>query len=77
MYELGYPNNNCIGCIKGGMGYWNKIKKDFPDVFNDRCKMERDIGGRVFKDFFLDELPENRGRKQKIIIPDCGLFCEI
>lgn len=21
MYELGYPNNNCIGCVKGGMGY--------------------------------------------------------
>lgn len=25
MYDLGYPNNNCIGCVKGGKGYWNKI----------------------------------------------------
>lgn len=25
----------------------------------------------------LDELPENKGRKQKIIIEDCGIFCEI
>ena len=33
MYDLGYPNNNCIGCVKGGMGYWNKIRVDFPDVF--------------------------------------------
>lgn len=33
MYELGYSNNNCIGCIKGGMGYWNKIRVDFPEVF--------------------------------------------
>ena len=32
MYDLGYPNNNCIGCIKGGMGYWNRIRKDFPDI---------------------------------------------
>lgn len=30
MYEMGYPNNNCIGCVKGGMGYWNRIRKDFP-----------------------------------------------
>jgi len=30
MYDLGYHNNNCIGCVKGGMGYWNKIRVDFP-----------------------------------------------
>lgn len=36
MYDLGYPNNNCIGCVKGGMGYWNKIREDFPDVFEIR-----------------------------------------
>jgi 3'-phosphoadenosine 5'-phosphosulfate sulfotransferase (PAPS reductase)/FAD synthetase len=29
MYRLGYHNNNCIGCVKGGMGYWNKIKITF------------------------------------------------
>ena len=25
MYKLGYQNNNCIGCVKGQQGYWNKI----------------------------------------------------
>jgi len=77
MYDLGYPNNNCIGCVKGGMGYWNKIRIDFPEVFKKRCEMERKIGGKIFKEFYLDELPEDRGRKQKIIVEDCGLFCEI
>ena len=76
MYDLGYPNNNCIGCVKGGMGYWNKIRKDFPDVFESRCKMEENIGGRVFKEFSLRDLPENRGRME-IVVPDCGIFCEI
>ena len=33
---MGYNNNNCIGCIKGGMGYWNKIRVDFPEVFEKR-----------------------------------------
>ena len=33
MYDLGYSNNNCVGCVKGGMGYWNKIRADFPEVF--------------------------------------------
>lgn len=77
MYDLGYPNNNCIGCVKGGGGYWNAIKRDFPDVFKQRCEMERMIGGKVFKEFYLDEMPEYYGRDLKIIVPDCGLFCEL
>ena len=77
MYDMGYPNNNCIGCLRGGMGYWNKIRQDFPDVFALRCELENIIGGRIFKDFNLADLPEDRGRMMSIIVPDCGLFCEM
>lgn len=42
MYELGYSNNNCIGCVKGGKGYWNKIRIDFPWYFNRMTKLERE-----------------------------------
>ena len=44
MYDMGYNNNNCIGCVKGGMGYWNKIRVDFPEVFDEMAKLEREIG---------------------------------
>ena len=30
MYTLGYANNNCIGCVRGGKGYWNKIRIGLP-----------------------------------------------
>lgn len=41
MYKLGYHNNNCIGCLKaGGAGYWNKIRSDFPEVFERRARQE-------------------------------------
>lgn len=76
MYEMGYPNNNCIGCLKGGMGYWNKIRCDFPEVFELRCQLEEIVGGRVFKGFNLRELPQDKGRKLKVIVPECGIFCE-
>lgn len=49
-YEHGYSNNNCIGCIKGGMGYWNHIRKDFPEVFESRAKLEREVGHSMLKD---------------------------
>ena len=77
MYELGYNNNNCIGCVKGGMGYWNKIRVDFPEVFNDRAKMERKIGASALKDCFLDELDINAGNMSAEIMDDCGIFCEL
>ena len=44
MSKMGYNNNNCIGCVKGGMGYWNKIRKDFPEVFAQMAQIERDVG---------------------------------
>lgn len=35
MYRLGYDNANCIGCVKGGEGYWRAIREDFPAEFEE------------------------------------------
>lgn len=77
MYDLGYNNNNCVGCVKGGIGYWNKIRVDFPDVFESRARLEREINKRILKECFLDELDPDRGRMSEEILEDCGIFCEI
>lgn len=77
MYNLGYQNNNCIGCVKGGMGYWNKIRKDFPEVFKARAELERRVNFSILKECFLDELDPNRGNIEEEIMEDCGIFCEI
>lgn len=50
MYQLGYKNNNCIGCPKGGMGYWNKIRRDFPDVFERMAALETELGATVLRE---------------------------
>jgi hypothetical protein len=77
MYDLGYYNNNCVGCVKGGMAYWNHIRRHFPAVFAARAKMERDIGGTCLNGIYLDELDAERGRDQPPICEDCGIFCEL
>jgi hypothetical protein len=77
MYELGYTNNNCIGCVKGGMAYWNKIRIDFPEEFNKMAKAERKAGHSCINGTFLDDLDPKAGRGKKIIMPNCGLFCEV
>jgi Phosphoadenosine phosphosulfate reductase family len=62
LYRMGYKNNNCLGCVKGGMGYWNKVRKDFPDVFAMRAKQEREIGASCINGTFLDQLKPDAGR---------------
>ena len=77
MYRLGYANNNCVGCVKGGMGYWNKIRLDFPTVFARMARTERDIGASCISGVFLDELDPERGRMSEPYVESCGLFCEM
>lgn len=81
MYKLGYHNNNCIGCVKGGMGYWNKIRHDFPDRFDRMAEIERIVNATCLKDetgrIFLDELNPSRGRNEKAIDPECSIICDL
>lgn len=49
MYRLGYDNNNCVGCVKGGQAYWNRIRQDFPEVFARMAALEQDIGATVLR----------------------------
>jgi len=76
MYGLGYNNNNCIGCTKGGKGYWNKIRTDFPQHFKNMATAERAAGHSCINGTFLDELSPTAGRATEIIIPECGALCQ-
>jgi len=87
LYLMGYKNNNCIGCPKGGSGYWNKIRIDFPDVFTRMAKLERELGAAICKTeptvggvrqrirVFLDELSPDAGRYSSEPSISCGIFC--
>ena len=74
MYDLGFSNNNCIGCVKGGMGYWNHIRTEFPDVFEKRAKLEREIGHTCLNGVYLDELDPSAGKKNEVM-EECSIMC--
>ena len=81
MYKLGYTNNNCVGCVKGGLGYWNKIKVDFPEAFNKMAQTERLLGVKILKSkgerIYLDELPVGAGDYPTEVSIECGIFCHM
>jgi hypothetical protein len=83
IYKLGFPNANCIGCVKAGSPtYWNLVREKFPDVFQQRAEQSRAIGAKLTivkgKRLFLDELsPDTKGRSLKTMPSiECGIFCE-
>jgi len=44
-YKMGFKNNNCLntGCVQGGIGYWQKMKRDFPEKFEAMANMEHEL----------------------------------
>lgn len=85
MYKMGYHNNNCIGCVKGGMGYWNKIRIDFPLVFKRMSNLEQKLGNGSFlfkgegkgKRLSLKDLPLDAGNYPAEQDIQCGIFCTL
>ncbi len=76
MYKFGYKNNNCIGCVKGGKGYWNKIRVDFPEAFERMSKQERKMNVKIL-DVFLDELDPSVGNYHSEFETECGVTCSV
>lgn len=82
IYHRGYPNANCIGCVKStSPTYWNLVRKEDPEVFEERANQSREIGCKLVrhngKRIFLDELPADaQGAPLKDLSFECGIFCE-
>jgi len=82
VYFLGYPNANCLGCVKAtSPTYWNHVRAVHPEVFRQRAEQSRRIGAKLTrvnnKRIYLDELPPDaKGRAMKSMNIECGIFCE-
>jgi hypothetical protein len=82
VYAEGYPNANCIGCVKAtSPTYWNLVRRTRPETFEARAEQSRRLGARLVryrgKRIFLDELPADAvGRPLKTMTIECGVFCE-
>ncbi|KTT24227.1 hypothetical protein SB14R_10275 [Pseudomonas oryzihabitans] len=84
MYLMGYENANCIGCVKGGEGYFRAIREDFPEQFEALCLIQDDLGpgSYLFRDretnvrYSLRDIPPGPVRRNEKI-PSCSFFCEL
>lgn len=82
MYTMGYPNANCVGCVKAtSPTYWNHVRKMHPEVFKERADLEKKLGANLVrykgKRIQLHDLPADaKGRPMKSMDIECGIYCE-
>lgn len=82
VYLMGYPNANCIGCVKAtSPTYWNHVRKHHPHVFEQRARQSEALGAKLVRykgeRIPLTELPPDAvGRPLKNMDFECGIFCE-
>lgn len=87
MYDLGFRNNNCIGCVKANsLRYWARIKEHFPEVYARRGAQEPFLRATINRDratgerLYLDELGprlDALGNDEPDVSVSCGILCEI
>lgn len=85
MYRLGFPNANCMGCVNAqSPGYWNRTRRHFPEVFEARAVLSRELGVRLVKQtsgarerLFLDELDPALDGEDDAPTMECSLLCHI
>jgi hypothetical protein len=70
-YKLGYSNNNCFktGCVKGGIGYWQKIQKDDPGKFYRMAMREHKITNLKGKPVTICMDQSEKQRRHVFLLP--------
>lgn len=81
LYGLGWPNNNCLICVKStSPSYYALGRLHFPDIFWRLAKLSRKLGVRLCRlngeRAFIDEIPEDHPVTNPTA-PACDFLCAI
>mgnify|MGYP001472996453 CR=1 FL=1 len=91
IYAMGFPNANCIPCVKAtSPDYWALVRLRFPDQFDRAARLSRELGARLvilgrekgedgkIRNIrgFIDEIPLDQPVTNPIA-PACDFLCHI
>lgn len=91
VYDMGYPNGNCPGCVKAtSPDYWALVRLRHPEVFARRADQCRRLGVRLAivgrekdedgKDknirAFIDDIPADQPILNPLV-PSCDFLCHL
>lgn len=81
IYDMGYPNGNCPGCVKASSpDYWALVRLRHPEVFARRAEQCRRFGSKLARindeRIFIDEIPADWPVLNPIV-PSCDFLCHL
>jgi hypothetical protein len=85
IYHDGFPNANCIGCVKARSAtMWNHIRKTYPEIYQDRIEQEKVTNSKLIRykgeDITLASLTPDMMSRPLVELQnlhvECGIFCE-
>ena len=80
-YAMGFPNANCIPCVKAtSPAYWALVRLNFPAEFARMVDISRSLNVRLTRlngeRAFIDEIPADHPVTQPIA-PECDFLCSL
>lgn len=80
-YAMGFPNANCIPCVKAtSASYWALVRLYFKHEFDRMANISRSLDVRLARlngeRIFIDEIPEDHPVTQPIA-PECDFLCSM
>lgn len=80
-YALGFPNANCLPCVKAtSPAYWSLVRKEFPERFERMAALARSLDVRLTRiegeRAFIDEIPADWPTTD-VLVPSCDFLCAI
>lgn len=80
-YAQGYPNANCLPCVKAtSPNYWALVRKTYPEKFDRMARLSRDLGVKLCRinneRRYIDEIPAG-WPVSAAIQPECDLLCAL
>lgn len=81
LYGLGFPNNNCLPCVKAtSAAYWALVRRHFPAEFDRMARLSRELDVRLCRiageRAFIDEIPADHPVTDATA-PHCDFLCHI
>jgi hypothetical protein len=78
-YEMGFPNANCIPCVKAtSPSYWALVRLHFPEEFDRMAKISRTLDVKLTRlkgeRAFIDDIPLDHPVTEPIA-PECDFLC--
>lgn len=63
-YRYGFSNNNCLktGCVQGGIGYWRKMAREFPEKFDAMAELEHKLTDKKGKPVTMNKDQSNEAK---------------